>query len=151
VPKKKQAEVKIWDAVPGYDFIEEVDLAAIPSWFLDGTHSVPPLTPLFTYQWARFCSHGFKAACYKLGIPTCKGWEIRIFNGGIYCGLHIVRDQEEIARREVKFPRRCGPGSRTSTATGTLLRKSCWASTTSLNSSMSTAPPTWNYTTTTTI
>lgn len=103
MPKQKQSKVKIWDAVPGYDFNEEVDLAAIPSWFLDGTHSVPPLTPLFSYQWARFCSHGFKAACSKLSIPTCRGWEIRIFNGGLYCGLHIVRDQEDIAQREVKF------------------------------------------------
>lgn len=103
MPKKKQLGTKIWDVVPGYDFIEEVDLAAIPSWFLDGTHSVPPLTPLFSYQWAKFCSHGFKAACAQLSIPTCKGWEIRISNGGIYCGLHVVRDQAEIARREVKF------------------------------------------------
>ena len=103
MPKEKQSKVKIWDAVPGYDFNEEVDLAAIPSWFLDGTHSIPPLTPLFSYQWARFCSHGLKVACTELSIPTCKGWEIRTFNGGIYCGLHIVRDQKEIAQREVKF------------------------------------------------
>ena len=102
MPKKQPAD-KIWDAVPGYDFIEEVDLAVMPSWFLDGTHSIPPLTPLFSYQWARFCSHGFKAACEELSIPTCKGWEIRVLNGGLYCGLHIVRDQEEIAQREVKF------------------------------------------------
>ncbi len=102
MPKKKPVD-RIWDAVPGYDFNEEVDLAAMPSWFLDGTHSIPPLTPLFCYQWARFCSHGFKAACEELSIPTCKGWEIRVLNGGLYCGLHIVRDQEEIAQREVKF------------------------------------------------
>lgn len=101
--KKKQLGTRIWDVAPGYDFNEAVDLAAMPSWFLDGAHSIPPLTPLFSYQWARFCSHGFKAACEELSIPTCQGWEIRIFNSSIYCGLHIVRDQDEIARREVKF------------------------------------------------
>ncbi|MGD9115570.1 MAG: PEP-utilizing enzyme [Dehalococcoidia bacterium] len=102
MPKQEQSS-RIWDIVPGYDFIEEVDLAALPSWFLDGTHSVPPLSPLFCYQWARFCSHGFKAACTELSIPTCKGWELRIHNNSIYCALHVVRDQTEIARREARF------------------------------------------------
>jgi phosphohistidine swiveling domain-containing protein len=103
VTAKKQHKVKIWDGVPGYDFIEEIDLAQMPSWFQDGTHSIPPVTTMFGYQWARFCGHGLKFACTELSIPTCKGWEIRISNGGIYCALHVVRDRNEIAEREVKF------------------------------------------------
>jgi pyruvate,water dikinase len=103
VSEKKQQKIKIWDGVPGYDFIEEIDLAEMPSWFQDGTHSIPPVTTMFGYQWARFCGHGLKFACTELSIPTCKGWEVRISNGGIYCALHIVRDRKEIAEREVKF------------------------------------------------
>jgi pyruvate,water dikinase len=103
VTAKKQQNAKIWDGVPGYDFIEEIDLAQMPSWFQDGTHSIPPVTTMFGYQWARFCGHGLKFACTELSIPTCKGWEIRISNGGIYCALHVVRDRNEIAEREVKF------------------------------------------------
>jgi phosphohistidine swiveling domain-containing protein len=103
VSEKKQQKVRIWDGVPGYDFIEEIDLVQMPSWFLDGTHSIPPVTTMFGYQWARFCGHGLKFACSELSIPTCKGWEIRILNGGIYCALHVVRDQKEIAEREVRF------------------------------------------------
>ena len=101
--EKKQQKIKIWDGMPGYDFIEEIDLAEMPSWFQDGTHSIPPVTTMFGYQWARFCGHGLQFACTELSTPTCKGWEIRILNGGIYCALHVVRDRKEIAEREVKF------------------------------------------------
>jgi pyruvate,water dikinase len=103
VPKKKQPKTKIWDETPGYDYIAEIDLPEMNSWFLDGTHSIPPLTPLYGYQWVRYCGHGLKFACTELSIPTCKGWELRFLNGGIYCAFHIVREQKEIAQREVKF------------------------------------------------
>jgi pyruvate,water dikinase len=103
VPKKKQLKTKIWDETPGYDYIAEIDLPEMNSWFLDGTHSIPPLTPLYGYQWVRYCGHGLKFACTELSIPTCKGWELRFLNGGIYCAFHIVREQKEIAQREVKF------------------------------------------------
>lgn len=101
--KKKQPVAKIWDETPGYDYIAEIDLPQMHSWFLDGTHSIPPLTPLYGYQWVRFCGHGLKFACTELSIPTCRGWELRFLNGGIYCAFHIVRDKKEIAQREVKF------------------------------------------------
>ncbi len=95
--------VTLWDELPGYDLIEEIDLPAMHSWFLDGTHSVPPWTPLYGWYWIRYCSHGLKVAAAELSIPTCKGWEMRFRNGGSYNAFHIVRDQKEIAEREVKF------------------------------------------------
>ncbi len=101
--EEEKHQVKIWDATPGFDYIAEIDLPAMHSWFLDKAHSIPPVTPLYGWQWARYCSHGLKVACTELSIPTCKGWELRILNGSIYCALHIVRDQREIAEREVKF------------------------------------------------
>lgn len=101
--EEEKHKVKIWDETPGFDYIAEIDLPAMHSWFLDKAHSIPPVTPLYGWQWARYCSHGLKVACTELSIPTCKGWELRILNGGIYCALHIVRDQREIAEREVKF------------------------------------------------
>jgi pyruvate,water dikinase len=100
--EEEKHKVKIWDEAPGFDYIAEVDLPAMHSWFLDKAHSIPPVTPLYGWQWARYCSHGLKVACAELSIPACKGWELRILNGGIYCALHIVRDQREIAEREVK-------------------------------------------------
>jgi len=103
VPKKKQPKVKIWDKTIGSDYIEEIDLPQMHSWFFDGTHSIPPLTPLYAWHWVKYCSHGFKVACAELSIPTCKGWELRTLNGSIYCAFHIVRDPKEIAQREVKF------------------------------------------------
>ena len=95
--------VKIWDEVPGYDLIEEVDLPEMHSWFLDGTHSVPPWTPLFGYYWIRYCSHGLKACASKFSIPTCKGWEMRYKDGGSYNAFLIVRDEKEIEDRQAGF------------------------------------------------
>jgi phosphohistidine swiveling domain-containing protein len=96
-------QVKLWDEIPGYDFTEAVDVPAMHSWFLDGTHSVPPWTPLFGWFWIRYCSHGTKAGCEHFSIPTCKGWEMRIMNGGSYNAFNIVRDESEIADREKRF------------------------------------------------
>ena len=39
--------MKVYDVVPGLEFDPEHDLAQSPAWFLDGTHSVPPWTPMF--------------------------------------------------------------------------------------------------------
>jgi pyruvate,water dikinase len=105
----KQPRVKIWDETPGYDYIAEIDLPEMHSWFLDKAHSVPPVTPMCGWQWSRYCGHGLKVACAELSIPRCKGWELRILNGGIYCAFHIVRDQQEIAEREVEFHRAMRP------------------------------------------
>jgi len=99
----KEEGKKVWDAVPGYDFIEEIDVPEMHSWFLDGTHSVPPWTPLYGWFWIRYCCHGLKTAAEELSIPTCKGWEMRFKDGGSYNAFHIVRDPNEIAEREVKF------------------------------------------------
>jgi pyruvate,water dikinase len=101
--EKREERVKLWDEVPGYDFIEEIDLPEMHSWFLDATHSVPPWTPLYGWFWIRYCSHGLKYACDQLSIPTCKGWEMRFKDGGSYNAFNIVRDEKEIAEREVKF------------------------------------------------
>lgn len=101
--EEKQERVKLWDETPGYDLIEEIDLPAMHSWFLDGTHSIPPWTPLYGWYWIRYCCHGLKVACAELSIPTCKGWEMRFRDGGSYNAFHIVRDEKEIAEREVKF------------------------------------------------
>jgi phosphohistidine swiveling domain-containing protein len=99
----KEEKIKLWDEVPGYDFIKEIDIPKMHSWFLDGTHSVPPWTPLYGWFWVRYCSHGTKYAAAELSIPTCKGWEMRFRDGGSYNAFHIVRDEKEIAEREIKF------------------------------------------------
>jgi len=101
--EEKQERVKLWDEAPGYDLIEEIDLPEKHSWFLDGTHSTPPWTPLYGWHWIRYCCHGTKVAAAELSIPTCKGWEMRLRDGGSYNAFNIVRDEKEIAEREVKF------------------------------------------------
>jgi pyruvate,water dikinase len=104
-----QGRVKLWDELPGYDFIEEIDLPEMHSWFLDGTHSVPPWTPLYGWYWIRYCCHGTKSAAAELSIPTCKGWEMRYKNGGSYNAFNIVRDPKEIEARTVEFRKRIRP------------------------------------------
>lgn len=100
----EMAEVKMWDVVPGFDLDEEVDLKDISSWFLDGAHSIPAWTPMFAWFWIKCCSHGLKyGEGHYLSFPTCKGYEMRHKDGHDYCAFAIVKDEEEIKRREVKF------------------------------------------------
>jgi pyruvate,water dikinase len=107
--EEKQERVTMWDGLPGYDLIEEIDLPEMHSWFLDGTHSVPPWTPLYGWYWIRLCSHGTKSAAAELSIPTCKGWEMRFRDGGSYNAFNIVRDQKEIETRSIEFRKRLRP------------------------------------------
>ncbi|KPJ52885.1 MAG: hypothetical protein AMJ37_02145 [Dehalococcoidia bacterium DG_18] len=93
----------VWDVTPGIDWDPEVDLKEIPSWFLDGTHSIPAWTPMFAYFWNRLCPHGLKYCANMLSLPSCKGWEMRTYHGHDYCSFLVVKDPEEIKQREVKF------------------------------------------------
>jgi len=95
--------VKLSPAVPGFEFDEEADLAQSPAWFLDGTHSVPPWTPLFGWFWINFCRHGMQYGAEKLSLPTVKGWDWRFKNGGGYLTLLLVKTEEEKRQREERF------------------------------------------------
>lgn len=101
--KELKANNAIWDAAPGYDLIPEVDLPMFHSLFLDGTHSSPPVTPLYGYMWVRHCGLGTKWVNISLSLPTCYGWEWRYLNGGLYVAFLVVRDPEERRQREEKF------------------------------------------------
>lgn len=94
---------KLSAAVPGFEFDEEADLAQSPAWFLDGTHSVPPWTPLFGWFWINFCRHGMQYGAEKLSLPTVKGWDWRFKNGGGYLTLLLVKSEAEQREREQRF------------------------------------------------
>ena len=98
-----KGQVKLWDAVPGFDFDEEVDLAEAGSWFFDGTHSVPLLTPLYDWFWLRDCSYGSFFGAESLSIPRSKGFAMRRYEGGTYIGMRIVKDEAEVEKRTAKF------------------------------------------------
>ena len=98
-----EQRVTVWDGAPGFDFIDEVDIPGFHSWFLDGTHTVPPWTHLYGWFWCNYCPHGTKFINAKLSTPTCKGWEMRFKDGGSYNAWHVVRDKNEIAEREKKY------------------------------------------------
>ncbi len=95
--------VKLSAAVPGFEFDEEADLAQSPAWFLDGTHSVPPWTPLFGWFWINFCRHGMQYGAETLSLPTVKGWDWRFKNGGGYLTLLLVKTEAEQKVREQRF------------------------------------------------
>lgn len=86
-----------------FEFDEKVDLEKYPAWFLDGTHSVPPWTPMMGWSWINYCRHGMQWGAEKLQLPTCKGWDWRLKDGGGYLALLVVEDEEEIRRREEGF------------------------------------------------
>lgn len=89
--------------IPGFDFDAKADLDQSPAWFLDGTHSVPPWTPLFGWFWINFCRHGMQYGAEKLSLPTVKGWDWRFKNGGAYLTLLLVKTEEERREREKRF------------------------------------------------
>jgi pyruvate,water dikinase len=95
--------MKVYDVVPGLEFDPERDFAQSPAWFLDGTHSVPPWTPMFGWFWINFCRHGMQYGAEKLSLPTVHGWDWRFHRGGGYLTLLLVKSEEEKQRREVEF------------------------------------------------
>lgn len=95
--------LKIWDAVPGFDLITEVDLPEFNSLFFDGTHSVPLLTPLYSWFWIRHCGYGSQYIAELFSTPRFKGFGLRNGEGSDYIGMYIVRDEEEVKRRTEKF------------------------------------------------
>ena len=95
--------MKVYDVVPGLEFEPERDFAQSPAWFLDGTHSVPPWTPMFGWFWINFCRHGMQYGAEKLSLPTVKGWDWRFHNGGGYLTLLLVQSEEEKQKREAEF------------------------------------------------
>ena len=94
---------KVFPSVPGLEFDPVADLEQSPAWFLDGTHSVPPWTPLFGWFWINFCRHGMQYGAEKLSLPTVKGWDWRFKNGGGYLTLLLVKTEEEQRQREERF------------------------------------------------
>ncbi|HPW37026.1 MAG TPA: PEP-utilizing enzyme [Syntrophorhabdus sp.] len=95
--------MKIYDCVPGLEFDEKDDLEQSPAWFLDGTHSIPPWTPMFGWFWVNFCRHGMQYGAETLYLPRSKGWDWRFKNGGGYLTILLVDSEDEMKEREVKF------------------------------------------------
>jgi phosphohistidine swiveling domain-containing protein len=100
---KGRETVKLWDAAPGFDFNEEVDVPEMHSYFHDGVHSVPRLTPMYSCFYGRLNPMGSQYACETLSTPKCKGWSQKIKDGSTYVAMHIIRDEAEIQRRTAKF------------------------------------------------
>lgn len=101
--EEKEGMVRLWDAVPGFEFNEEVDVADLNSWFFDGTHSVPLLTPMYSWFWIRHCSYGSEYSAETLSLPRYKGFAMRNREGGTYVGMRIVKDEAEAEERTKKF------------------------------------------------
>ena len=96
-------QVRLWDSVPGFDFNKEIDLAQINSYFFDGTHSVPLLTPMYSWFWIRHCAYGSQYIAEKFSVPRNKGFSLRDVEGSDYIGMRIIKDEEEIKKRTAKF------------------------------------------------
>jgi len=95
--------MKIYDCVPGLEFDEREDLEQSPAWFLDGTHSIPPWTPMFGWFWVNFCRHGMQYGAETLCLPRSKGWDWRYKDGGGYLTILLVDSDGEAKEREEKF------------------------------------------------
>jgi len=56
--------MKIGPVVPGAEFDEKTDLNEnTPAWFFDGTHCMPPWTPMYAWLWCgpdHGCGYGMQ-------------------------------------------------------------------------------------------
>ncbi len=92
-----------YGVVPGYDWDEERDVEVSPWWLLDPTHSVPPWTPMFAWFWIQYCGHGMQYGAETVSMPTVRGYDWRLKDGGGYFTILVVKDPAEIKRREEGF------------------------------------------------
>jgi len=95
-------EKKIY-MVPGYDLNKDKDVKLFGSLFLDATHAKPANTPMSIYFCTKYWQHGMQYAASVLSYPTCKGFFCKAFMCNVYVAPAIVRDKEEIQKRELKF------------------------------------------------
>jgi pyruvate,water dikinase len=99
--------MKIGPVVPGAEFDEKTDLNEnTPAWFLDGTHCTPPWTPMYAWLWCgpdHGCGYGMQYVAGKLNVPHNKGAIFRHQRGCDYVSFTVIKDEEEVRRREAKF------------------------------------------------
>jgi len=93
----------LWDAVPGFELNKEVDIPELHSWFLDGSHSFPRFTPMFSWFWIRYCAYGGQYGAEIMSLPRSKSFTLRECEGGSYIGNRIIRDEAEIEKRTARF------------------------------------------------
>jgi phosphohistidine swiveling domain-containing protein len=89
--------------VPGCELNPEEDVKNFHSLFLNAGHSVPPRHPLFAYYATKYWAHGMKYVPSWLHCPNYRGYEWRHYKGAMYAACIIIRDEEEIQRREKEF------------------------------------------------
>lgn len=98
-------QVSSWNIVPGRDFDrDEVAFKQSPSWFMDGTHSWPPLTPMGAYFWTKFnpVAHIMARECI-LNTPFTQGVDKRHKDGGLYVRALLVKDEDRNKKRAIRF------------------------------------------------
>ena len=100
--------MKTWDAVPKIvQLNEELDVTPLtPAWFLDGSHSTPPFTPMYSWFWAHPSSGigaGMQWVADKITMPWHKGCLFKMIGGSDYLSPSIIKDEEEVKMREAKF------------------------------------------------
>lgn len=79
------------------------DLDAYPCWYLDAAHCIPPWTPLFAWTWTHHLLYGILWATETIGLPRCRGLDLREIDGCVYQSPVLVTDEQEIQQREARF------------------------------------------------
>ena len=98
----------MYDITP-FELDEQRDLEHYDVWLLDGTHSIPPMTPLSGWAWVQYCRSGMQYGAEMLSLPTCKGWDWRLHDHCIYLTPLVVTSEEEVKQREQVFRQRIAP------------------------------------------
>lgn len=92
-----------------FEFDPQEDLKKYPVWFLDGSHSVPPWTPMFAWTWLNHLRHGHIYGCGELSIPTTRSSDWREVDLCAYCTATPIEDQQEVEQRRAEFKEKLKP------------------------------------------
>lgn len=92
-----------------FEFDPEIDLKRYQVWYLDGSHSIPPWTPMFAWTWCNHLRHAHVWAAGRLSLPNNRGTDWREIDGCAYCTPTPITDAAEIRQRETLFRERIRP------------------------------------------
>jgi phosphohistidine swiveling domain-containing protein len=85
---------------------EEKDLRGV--WLLNMIFATPPLSPLYFQEFITHFGWGLYYAADYFSFPMSRGWDLRDYNGFIYCSISPTREEER-EQRERKFRERLAP------------------------------------------
>ncbi len=94
-----------WDA---FDLTEHM-IKEYPVWVGEFMHCVPAWTPLMAHLFLSGWQCAGAYASETVSWPRCKGFRQRAHKGYVYISSSVIKDEDEVKRREIAFREKLAP------------------------------------------